>query len=84
MKKKAEKRKVPVEAVMERAAKWAFECGFKDPVDVSVPEVRKYPQRGHGYVVQVRETAGKERMATAHFTSGGEPSLWTLDGKVVL
>jgi hypothetical protein len=72
-----------VEIVMERAEKWASESGFKGVLEVSVPSVEKYPQRGHGYVVQVREKGGKERMATAHFTSKGEPSLWTLDGKVV-
>lgn len=72
-----------MEVVMERAEKWAAESGFVAPVEVSVPEVEKYPKRGHGYVVQVREKTGRERKATAHFTAGGDPSLWTLDGRVV-
>ena len=72
-----------VEVVMERAQKWASECGFKGDLSISVPEVEKFQRRGHGYVVQIRESAGKARLATARFTSGGEPSLWTLDGKVI-
>lgn len=67
---------------MERAEAWARSCGFRGDLNVAVPVVEKYPRAGRGYVVQVQEKSGRQMMATAKFTSAGEPSLWTVDGKI--
>ena len=71
-----------LEKVRLAAIEWAKECGLKPPFTVNGPERVNYPREGHGYVVSIREDTGKQRLATARFTSAGAPSYWSLDGLV--
>lgn len=74
-----------LDEIRTRAVQWAKECGLKPPFCVSGPERVDYPQRGHGYAVQIREERpdmdnAKCRLGTARFTADGEPAMWTIDG----
>jgi hypothetical protein len=69
--------------IRQKALDWARECGLKGEIDAAVPIKIDYPRYGYGFSVNVREKDGKERMATARFTSAGVRSYWSLDGKVV-
>lgn len=79
----ASRREVPqalLKSISESADKWARECGFEGPLDVSTPTQLFYPVRGYGFLVTIREREGRGRLATAHFTAEGKPSMWTRDG----
>jgi len=68
-------------ALRQDVEKWATDCGL-GKVTVSGPQREDFPRHGFGYVFQVREISGKERMATARYTSLGKRSFWTLDGMI--
>lgn len=68
-------------ALQKDAEKWAEECGLRKVI-ANGPSREDYPRYGFGFVFQIRETSGKERMATARYTCRGERSFWTLDGAV--
>lgn len=66
-------------ALQQDAVKWAQECGLKNAT-AKGPSREDFPRYGFGYVFQVMEVGGKERKATARYTSRGERSFWTIDG----
>ena len=63
------------------AEAWATECGL-GKVTVQGPNRENYPQHGYGYSFQIMEVGGKERKATARYTSAGARNMWTIDGQV--
>ena len=65
--------------VKARAVDVAKECGLREPFLLGGPDRVDYPVRGHGYVVTVKEQAGKQRMGTARFNSEGEHRYWSQD-----
>lgn len=69
-------------ALVVMATNWARECGFSGDLIASEPEEVSYPGKSHGFVVKVRENSGKQRSGTAWFNMYGDPSMWTVDGKV--
>jgi hypothetical protein len=69
--------------IRQKALDWARECGLVGEIDAAAAIKVDYPRYGYGFSVNVREKGGKERMATARFTSAGVRSYWSLDGKVV-
>lgn len=77
------RREIPstlLKSISESAAQWARECGFEGPLDVSPPTQIPYPRHGYGFLVTIREKENRGRLATAHFTADGKPSMWTRDG----
>ncbi len=60
---------------------WAKECGL-GKVRVQGPNRETFPQYGFGYTFQIMEVGGKERKATARYTSAGARNFWTIDGMV--
>lgn len=69
-------------ALRLEAEKWANECGLIK-VTVQGPNREDFPRYGFGYAFQIMETAGKQRRATARFTSTGLRNMWTLDGAAI-
>lgn len=67
-------------SLLRDAAEWATECGFKSPFTLTGPEETLFPRHGHGYVVTVHETSGRNRMGTARFNAEGRRAMWTMDG----
>lgn len=71
----------PLAQIRETAIAWARENGLTGELDVTGPELVKYPKQGHGYVVILRERSGGQRMATARMAADGKPNYWTMDGR---
>ena len=65
--------------ILNNAGAWAEECGLKKPFDLSGPDRVNYPRHGHGYVVTVKEQSGKQRAASARYTSEGVRGYWSVD-----
>jgi hypothetical protein len=63
------------------AEAWARESGL-GKVIVRGPDREDFPRHGFGYVFQILEDGGKERRASARYTSAGRRNMWTLDGMV--
>jgi len=61
--------------------KWAQECGLGN-IRADGPNREDYPYYGFGYSFQIQEIAGKQRKASARYTSSGQRSFWTIDGIV--
>lgn len=70
-------------ALMADAIAWALESGFRGSIHADDPTRVDFPQRGHGYVIALREQTGQGQMATARFTAEGRRAMWTLDAKGV-
>jgi hypothetical protein len=69
------------QAILLDAIEWAKECGLRGSIHADGPTRVDFPQRGHGYWVQLRERTGQQQMGTARFTADGRRAMWTLDGK---
>jgi len=70
-----------LEELAKDAEAWARECGLpKVTVQPAVKE--NFPKRGYGYTFQIMEMGGKDRKATARYTSHGKRNFWTIDGMV--
>jgi len=67
-----------------KAEDWARECGLVGELDITEVVKVNYRKFGHGFSVTLKEKGGKERLATARFTSEAARSYWSMDGKVVL
>lgn len=61
--------------------KWAQECGL-GKVNAIGPTREDYPYYGFGYSFHIQEISGKQRKASARYTSQGLRSFWTIDGIV--
>jgi hypothetical protein len=68
-----------INALMLKAAEWAYDCGFIGKLAVDEPVKMKYPLWGHGWSVLVREETGKGRRGTCRFNAAGERSYWSID-----
>jgi len=79
---KAEESPAFLAAVKARAAEVARECGLKEPFLLTGPDRVDYPERGHGYIVVVKEETGRQRMGSARFDAEGQHRYWSLDGIV--
>jgi len=68
--------------IKARAVEVAKECGLREPFLLGGPDRIDYPQHGHGYIVTVKEQAGKGRMGSARFNSEGEHRYWSQDSLI--
>lgn len=68
--------------IKARAVEVAKECGLREPFLLGGPDRVDYPQRGHGYIVTVKEQTGKGRMGSARFNSEGEHRYWSQDSLI--
>jgi hypothetical protein len=71
-----------VREILKDAEEWGTECGLKGSLRMDGPHVEKHPRCGHGYVLNIRELDGKQRMATAKYTQDGKRSFWQMDGMI--
>jgi len=75
---------IPPPGIEARALSYALECGLKGELVMDTPTCVRYPIRGHGWVVLVREKDGKCRMGTVKFNETGTPMSWAMDGARLL
>lgn len=68
--------------IIKDAEEWATVNGLKGPFRLDGPDRQDFPKRGYGYVVQVREQGGKQRMVTLRYTNDGKRSFWQMDGMI--
>lgn len=69
------------DALRKDAQAWAQECGLAE-VRVAGPDREDFPQYGFGYIFQITEISGKQRRATARYSSQGLRNFWSMDSLV--
>lgn len=81
--KREEEEVPPVDLIgMKKDAEdWARECGIAN-CRANGPERELFPIYGFGYVFQISEIGGKDRRATATYTSHGLRNFWSMDSTV--
>lgn len=63
------------------AEDWARESGIAN-CRASGPDREEFPRHGFGYCFQISEIGGKDRRATARYTSRGVRNMWSMDSLV--